>query len=76
MDRPLAEGALVRMTRAPLAGVAGRVLQVADMPRTVENGLRLPGAEVQLSSGRTVFVPLANLELVGRSVDAPGTGGA
>ncbi len=75
MDRPLAEGALVRMTRAPLAGVAGRVLQVADMPRTVENGLRLPGAEVQLSSGRTVFVPLANLELVGRSVDAPGTGG-
>jgi hypothetical protein len=75
MDQPLAEGALVRMTRAPLAGMTGRVWRIADAPRTVENGLRLPGAEVQLSSERTVFVPLANLELVGRSADAPGTGG-
>ena len=76
MDQPLTEGAFVRVTRAPWAGMAGRVRRLSDAPHAVENGLRLPGAEVELLSERTVFVPLANLELVGRSVDAPGTGGA
>jgi len=75
-DQPLAEGAQVRMMRAPYAGMSGRVRRLVDNPRAVENGLRLPGAEVQLSDGRTVFVPLANLELLGRVADAPGTGGA
>ncbi len=73
-DQPLVEGAIVRVTRAPYTGMAGRVRRVAENPRAVENGLRLAGAEVQLSSGRTVFVPLANLELLGRAADAPGTG--
>ncbi len=74
-DRPLAEGAVVRITRAPYAGMTGRVRRVSETPRAVENGLRLAGAEVQLSSGRTVFVPLANLEMLGRAADAQGTGG-
>jgi hypothetical protein len=71
---PLAEGSVVRITRSPYAGMSGRVRRISDIPRAVGNGLRLPGADVQLSSGRTVFVPLANLELVGRLGDAPGTG--
>jgi hypothetical protein len=75
MDQPLVEGSIVRLTRAPYTGMTGRVRQLPDSPRAVENGLRLAGAEVQLSSGRTVFVPLANLELLGRAADAPGTGG-
>ncbi len=74
MDRPIGEGAVVRVTRAPYAGMTGRVRRVYDTPRAVENGLRLAGAEVQLSSGRTVFVPLADLEMLGRAADAPGTG--
>jgi hypothetical protein len=74
-DQPLVEGAMVRVTRAPYAGMAGRVRRVFDTPRAVENGLRLAGAEVQLSSGRTVVVPLANLEMLGRAADAPGMGG-
>ncbi|MCC7207329.1 MAG: hypothetical protein IT323_08485 [Anaerolineae bacterium] len=68
-DQPLAEGALVRIARAPRAGVAGRVVRLVEAPRTVENGLRLVGAEVQISPEQTVFVPLANVELLGRPLD-------
>lgn len=70
-DQPLAKGALVRITRAPRAGVSGRVARLVDAPRAVENGLRLAGAEVQISPEQVVFVPLANLESLGRPVDAP-----
>jgi len=77
-DQPLTEGALVRFTRAPLAGQSGRVLRLVETPRAVENGLRLAGAEVQLtdqrSEQRVVFAPLANLELLGRPIDASGRG--
>lgn len=69
-DQPLAEGALVRITRAPRAGVSGRVVRLVEAPRAVENGLRLVGAEVQISPEQTVFVPLANLELLGRAMDS------
>jgi hypothetical protein len=69
-DQPLAEGTPVRIARAPLAGQGGRVRRVIETPRTVENGLRLPGAEVQLADGAVVFVPLANLESVGRPPEA------
>jgi hypothetical protein len=74
-DQALVEGVLVRLVRAPFAGMSGRVRRVVDTPRSVENGLRLPGAEVLLSNGRTVFVPLANIEMLGRAADAAGTGG-
>ncbi|HLY29120.1 MAG TPA: hypothetical protein VKQ72_22435, partial [Aggregatilineales bacterium] len=73
-DVPLVEGALVRLTRAPYAGMSGRIRRLVETPRSVENGLRLPGAEVQVAGGRTVFVPLANIELLGRSVDTAGIG--
>ena len=66
-DQPLTVGATVRLTRAPLAGTSGRVRKVIESPRAVENGLRVVGAEVQLSNGRTVFAPIANIELLGRA---------
>lgn len=71
-DQPLVEGAVVRLTRAPLAGKTGRVRRVLTDPRPVENGLRLAGAEVLLPDEQIVFVPLANLELLGRPVEAQG----
>lgn len=71
-DQPLVEGALVRIARAPRAGEAGRVVRLVEAPRAVENGLRLVGAEVQISQDKVVFVPLANLELLGRPLDGSG----
>ncbi len=73
-EQPLAEGTLVRITRAPYAGLSGTIQRISAAPRTIENGLRVPGADVQLSSGKTVFIPLANLEMLGRAGDAPGAG--
>jgi len=71
-EQELVEGALVRMVRDPYAGMSGRVKRISFTPHAVENGLRFPGAEVQLSNGRTVYVPLANLEMLGRPVDTMG----
>ncbi|MEP7287626.1 MAG: hypothetical protein ABI947_17875 [Chloroflexota bacterium] len=68
-DQALVEGALVRLTRAPYMGLTGKVRRISEMPRSVENGLRLPGADVQLADGKMVFVPLANLEMLGRLAD-------
>jgi hypothetical protein len=69
MDQPLAEGSVVRITRMPLQGKVGRVRKLVESPRIVDNGLRLAGAEVQLQNGEIVFVPLANLETLGRALD-------
>jgi hypothetical protein len=68
-DQPLAVGSVVRITRAPLRGKTGRVKRLIDAPRPVENGLRLIGAEVELANGQVQFVPLANLEMLGRPVE-------
>ncbi|MCC7452009.1 MAG: hypothetical protein IT324_31680 [Anaerolineae bacterium] len=73
-EQALAEGTPVRITRAPYAGLSGVVQRISPSPRTIENGLRVPGADVQLSSGKIVFIPLANLEMLGRAGDAPGAG--
>ncbi|HVO42030.1 MAG TPA: hypothetical protein VMT34_05390, partial [Aggregatilineales bacterium] len=69
-NQPLSEGATVRITRAPYAGVAGRVKRIVAAPRAVNSGLRVPCADVQLSSGQVILVPLANLELTGQPADA------
>ena len=68
-DQPLGVGSLVRIIRAPLRGKSGRVKRLIDTPRQVENGLRLLGAEVELTNGQVHFVPLANLEMLGRAVE-------
>ncbi len=66
-DQPLAAGTMVRLARAPYAGLTGTVRRVIDTPRALENGLRLAGAEIQLTGGKVVFAPIANIELLGRS---------
>ncbi|HRE47208.1 MAG TPA: hypothetical protein PLD47_05735 [Aggregatilineales bacterium] len=70
INQPVVVGAKVRLTRAPHAGHSGRVYRLPTSPRPLENGLLALGAEVQLTSGEVVFVPLANLELLGRPLEA------
>jgi hypothetical protein len=59
-------GAEVRLTREPYSGVIARVEAIPDVPQRLENGLRVRVASVALPSGKTVTVPLVNLELFGR----------
>jgi hypothetical protein len=68
-NQALVAGAMVRITRAPRAGIAGRVKRVIETPQVLDNGLRVAGAEVQLANGQTAFVPLGNLEMLGRALD-------
>lgn len=65
-DAALRVGAEVRITRRPYLGLVGQVKDLPATPQVIENGLRLPVAAVTLPSGRTVIVPLANLEFFGR----------
>ncbi len=65
-DEPLRLGSEVRLTRAPYQGIVGKVASLPRTPQVIENGLRLPVAMVNLPSGRTVTVPLVNLEMFGR----------
>jgi len=62
-------GVQVRIARAPNAGQAGRVVRVFETPQVLETGLRVSGAEIQLGSGKLVFVPIDNLESLGRALD-------
>lgn len=74
VNLPLMEGSLVRITRQPNMGVTGRVYRLIDVPRPVENGLLVTGAEIRTANGQVYFAPLANLELLGRPPEAPGRG--
>ncbi len=65
-DEPLRLGGDVRITRSPYLGMVGKIKSLPTSPQAIENGLRLLVAEVQLPTGRTVKIPLANLELFGR----------
>lgn len=56
----------VRITRAPYAGQTGQIVEIPTTPPRLPNGLRVPSARVELVAGETVFVPLANLEVLGR----------
>lgn len=62
----LRRGMRVRISRTPHSGVAGRILELLDTPVELENGLRVPGARVEIGPDEIVEVPLANLELAGR----------
>lgn len=58
-------GARVRVTRQPHLSQMGEVVALPEMARTVESGAKLKGAEIKLDDeSGTVFVPLANLELI------------
>lgn len=62
----LRTGMTVRATRDPHNGLTGRVVDLPKMPVLLENGLRIPCAQVELIIGETVYIPLANLEVLGR----------
>jgi hypothetical protein len=58
-------GMTVRLTREPHTGVVGQITNLPKTPQLLENGLRVPCAQVDLVSEK-VLVPLANLEVFGR----------
>jgi hypothetical protein len=58
-------GRRVRLLRDPYAGEIGEVTALPAEPQPVENGLATLGARVRLGARREVFVPLANLEMIG-----------
>lgn len=58
-------GTQVRVIRQPYLGSVGQVVSLPSQPRTVDSGARLRGAEVELEEKGRVFVPYANLELIG-----------
>ncbi|MGJ3239723.1 MAG: hypothetical protein ACFE0Q_13515 [Anaerolineae bacterium] len=62
---PLRIGMTVRITRAPYIGRSGTVRELPDQRILLENGLRVPGAYVEIGVDEVVAVPLANLELAG-----------
>lgn len=67
-DATLRVGTTVRLTRGDFAGQIGQVVHLPKTPYSLENGLRLLCAQVQLATGGTAFVPLANLEVIGQSL--------
>lgn len=66
-DAVLLVGATVRLSRAPHEGQIATVTDLPDKPQIMENGLRVAAAQVKLRSGHEVFVPLANIELLGEA---------
>jgi hypothetical protein len=62
----LQPGTQVRLTGGRQAGSLGQVVSLPKQPVVIDNGLRVPCAEVELAGGDRVMVPLANLEGLGR----------
>ena len=61
------EGRRALLTRAPFAGLAGRVLDAAQRLQDPDTGLAFWGVHVLLDDGRTLAVPLTNLDLIQES---------
>ncbi|MBK8134858.1 MAG: hypothetical protein IPK52_03295 [Chloroflexi bacterium] len=62
----LRPGLAVRVIGEPYTGVAATVLNLPSDPVLLDNGMRFVCAQVELSSGERIFVPLANIEVSGR----------
>jgi len=62
---PLTSGMKVRILRAPNVGEVGTVVGIPKHARRMETGGRVRGADIALDdTDTTVFVPLANLEIL------------
>ncbi len=61
----LQPGQRVRILQNPLLGEIGTVTEIASEPQQVSSGLWLPGALVEVGTGRSIFVPFANLQQLG-----------
>jgi len=66
IEQPVRVGEQVRLTRAPHIGSIGEITHLPKTPRLLDNGLRVPCAQVVLVTGESVMVPLANLEVLGK----------
>ncbi len=66
VDVALRVGMTVRLTRLPHAGQVGQIVNLPKSPVLLDNGLRVMCAQVALSGGDKVLVPLANLEIFGK----------
>ncbi|MBC8170165.1 MAG: hypothetical protein H7X77_00775 [Anaerolineae bacterium] len=62
----LRPGMTIRITREPYMGQTGKILDLPKSPVLLENGLRVLSAHIEFSGGEAVYVPLANLEILGR----------
>jgi hypothetical protein len=60
----MSEGQRVRICRAPYMARVGRIITVHKSAQTTGAGYRLPGADVELENGETVFVPYTNLDMI------------
>jgi len=63
-EQPLQVGQRVRILRSPYLGAVGQVVNLPRRLQRVDSDAWLPVAEVSLSYGEKVFVPLANLEVL------------
>lgn len=64
-DKGLSAGQRVRILQSPYLGEIGTVVDVPDGPRQVASGFWLDGAVIEMASGDSVFIPVANLEQLG-----------
>lgn len=62
---PVTVGTPVLVVAGPYRGARGRVLHLYQHAQYSESGALLPSATVQLGDGRTLPMPLANLESLG-----------
>ncbi|MCK6577837.1 MAG: hypothetical protein L6Q98_07000 [Anaerolineae bacterium] len=61
----LRPGAQVRLARGDSAGSMGVIVNLPKTPILMDNGLRVPCAQVELATGEKITAPLANLEVTG-----------
>jgi hypothetical protein len=74
VDRPappviqlsLQTGLQVRVMRSDGSSIAGQITGLPEGPMLLDNGLRVPCAQVELITGERMPVPLANIEVFGR----------
>jgi hypothetical protein len=71
INLPVEPGYSVRLQREPYVGEIALVKDIADQPYTTESGLRVPAAQVKLHTGKHVMVPLANVQMLGKSKPSP-----
>jgi hypothetical protein len=58
-------GMTVKVTRAPYEGQTGKIVELPPAPVLLDNGLRILCARVELTIGETLYIPRANLEVLG-----------
>jgi len=65
LSASLKNGREVRLTRGTFSGMVGHVTGLPKELVSLDNGLRVPCAQVELVTGEKINVPLANIEVSG-----------